>query len=76
MMKVFFFNTVVHSKGFNNSVLSLKYFLKSLSPDSAWTGFKTLIRGTKSQSPLDQCVVLCCVKRDSPTGKDMDELGV
>lgn len=64
MMKVFF-NTVVHSKGFNNSVLSLKYLLKSLSRDSTWTGFKILVWGTKSESLWSVCGAVLCEEGQS-----------
>lgn len=71
-------NVVVHSKGFSNSFLSLKSLLKRWSHDLPWAGLKILVKGTKSQSPLGQCVSLVsvCAKRDIPTRKGMDELGI
>lgn len=64
MMKVLR-NVVFHSKGFSNSVLSLKSLLKSLTRDLPWVGLKILVCGTKSWSPLGQCAPLCCEEGQS-----------
>lgn len=69
-------NVVVHSRGFSNSVLSLKSLLKSSSHDLPWTGLKIPCLGNKiTESPRSACTAVLCEEGQS-TRNGVDELEI